>query len=167
SPLLRFAAAGGAPLVTFAVALAGGLLAVPILVRNRRSLLAAAALAALVGLAFLVPLSAPAGRPVTVAIVQGSVPRLGLDFNAQRRAVLDNHVRATIELAQKVGRHEIDPPDLVIWPENSSDIDPTVNPDAADAIDQAAQAIGAPILVGAVLDGPGDGVQNTALVWQP
>jgi len=167
SPLLRFAAAGGAPLVTFAVALAGGLLAVPILVRNRRSLLAAAALAALVGLAFLVPLSAPAGRPVTVAIVQGSVPRLGLDFNAQRRAVLDNHVRATIELAQKVGRHEIDPPDLVIWPENSSDIDPTVNPDATDAINDAAQAIGAPILVGAVLDGPGDGVQNTALVWQP
>jgi apolipoprotein N-acyltransferase len=55
----------------------------------------------------------------------------------------------------------------VIWPENSSDIDPTVNPDATDAINDAAQAIGAPILVGAVLDGPGDGVQNTALVWQP
>ena len=34
------------------------------------------------------------GEPaVTVAVVQGNVPRLGLDFNAQRRAVLDNHVR--------------------------------------------------------------------------
>ena len=40
-----------------------------------------------------------AGRPVTVVAVQGNVPRLGLDFNAQRRAVLDNHVDATIALA--------------------------------------------------------------------
>ena len=39
-----------------------------------------------------------AGR-CTVAIVQGNVPRLGLDFNAQRRAVLDNHVDATLALA--------------------------------------------------------------------
>ena len=101
SPLLRFAAVGGAPLVTFAVALAGGFLAVAFLQRSRKgAVVAAAGLVGLVGLAFLVPLSAPAGRPVTVAIVQGSVPRLGLDFNAQRRAVLDNHVRATIELAQ-------------------------------------------------------------------
>ena len=181
SPLLRFAAVGGAPLVTFAVALAGGLLAAagwPLLRGRARPRLAAtngpvpavAALGALVGLAFLVPLSAPAGRAVTVAIVQGSVPRLGLDFNAQRRAVLDNHVRATLELAQKVARHEVAQPDLVIWPENSSDIDPTANPDAADVIDTAARAIRAPILVGAVIDGgadPRDGVQNTALVWQP
>jgi apolipoprotein N-acyltransferase len=181
SPLLRFAAVGGAPLVTFAVALAGGLLASLALAQLRGSggkscgfyrpfpghFPEVAALVALVGVAFLVPLSAPVGKPVTVAIVQGSVPRLGLDFNAQRRAVLDNHVRATMQLAQKVGRHEIARPDLVIWPENSSDIDPTTNPDAAGLITAAAQAIGAPILVGAVLDGPGDGVQNTALVWQP
>ena len=36
---------------------------------------------------------------MTVAAVQGNVPRLGLDFNAQRRAVLDNHVRETEQLA--------------------------------------------------------------------
>jgi len=177
SPLLRLAAVGGAPLVTFAVGLAGGLLALLALrVADRvagpgRSwkLVAApvVAFAALPGIAVLVPLHAPAGKAVTVAIVQGNVPRLGLDFNAQRRAVLDNHVRATIELAQRVARHEIARPDLVIWPENSSDIDPTVNGDATEAIDEAAKAIGAPILVGAVLDGPGDGVQNTALVWHP
>ena len=39
---------------------------------------------------------------VTVAAVQGNVPRLGLDFNAQRRAVLDNHVRETLRLAEDV-----------------------------------------------------------------
>ena len=43
------------------------------------------------------------GEPaVTVAAVQGNVPRLGLDFNAQRRAVLDNHVRETLRLAEDV-----------------------------------------------------------------
>ncbi len=42
---------------------------------------------------------------VTVAAIQGSVPRLGLDFNAQRKAVLDNHVARTLALA------EASPPD--------------------------------------------------------
>src|SRR5262245_59251254 len=157
SPLLRFAALGGAPLVTFAVAAAGGLVALAV---TRRSWKAVPVLVALPLAAFLVPLGAPDGRAVTVAIVQGNVPRLGLDFNAQRRAVLDTHVRATVELAQKVADGRAPQPDLVVWPENSSDIDPIRNPDAAAAIDTAARAIRPPILVGAVLDGPETGVEN-------
>src|SRR3712207_4996688 len=35
------------------------------------------------------------------------------------------------------------------------------------AIDRAADAIGVPVLVGAVVDGPGDTVRNTAIVWDP
>ena len=42
--------------------------------------------------ALVPPLSGGAGTTVTIAAVQGNVPRLGLDFNSQRRAVLDNHV---------------------------------------------------------------------------
>jgi apolipoprotein N-acyltransferase len=55
----------------------------------------------------------------------------------------------------------------VIWPENSSDIDPLRNPDAAERIDEAARAIGVPVLVGAVLRNP-DGLttSNSALVWE-
>jgi apolipoprotein N-acyltransferase len=56
---------------------------------------------------------------------------------------------------------------VVIWPENSSDIDPYTNADAARQIDRAASAIDAPILVGAVVDGPGENVSNTAIVWDP
>ena len=50
----------------------------------------------------------PDGGPAyrNVALVQGNVPRSGLDFNAQRRAVLDNHVRQTMELAQAVAAGE-------------------------------------------------------------
>jgi apolipoprotein N-acyltransferase len=55
----------------------------------------------------------------------------------------------------------------VIWPENSSDIDPYTNADATRQIDRAAAAIDAPILVGAVVDGPGDYLSNTAIVWDP
>jgi apolipoprotein N-acyltransferase len=46
----------------------------------------------------LVPLPTD-GERVRVAVVQGNVPRLGLDFNAQRAAVLSNHVAATRQLA--------------------------------------------------------------------
>jgi apolipoprotein N-acyltransferase len=177
SPLLRLAAVGGAPLVTFAVALAGGLLAAAgwrlweQRARGRAPAVAAALAAgavAVVAVGLAVPLRAPSGASVTVALVQGNVPRLGLDFNAQRRAVLDNHVNATIALAERVAAGRERRPHLVVWPENSSDIDPLRNGDAAARIEQAARAIGAPILVGAVLVGPGEGeVQNVSLVWSP
>jgi apolipoprotein N-acyltransferase len=176
SPLLRLAVLGGAPLVTLGVAVAGGLLAAAVwrswrrpsrAVALRGAGLAAAAIA-LVAAAALIPAHRPGGPPVTVAIVQGNVPRLGLDFNAQRRAVLDNHVNATIALAGQVAAGAVAHPDLVVWPENSSDIDPLRNVDAAARIDEAAAAIEAPILVGAVLRGPGPNqVRNAGLLWRP
>jgi apolipoprotein N-acyltransferase len=109
---------------------------------------------------------------VTVAAVQGNVPRLGLEFNAQRRAVLDNHVRETVRLADEVRAGRAMQPQLVIWPENSSDIDPLENDDAAQQIAVAAQAIGAPILVGTVLAKPEWSPENpvstnTVIVWDP
>ena len=75
---------------------------------------------------------------VTVAAVQGNVPRLGLDFNAQRRAVLDNHVEQTLRLADEVHAGRAQQPQFVIWPENSSDIDPLANADARERIQSAA-----------------------------
>ncbi|OKI67412.1 apolipoprotein N-acyltransferase [Micromonospora sp. CB01531] len=176
SPLLRLAALGGAPLVTCAVALAGGLLVTAAWRDWRRPAGhwrpvagLAAALAALLAAGSAVPVGVRGGGDtVTVAIVQGNVPRLGLDFNAQRQAVLNNHVDATLRLAQQVTAGTQRRPDLVVWPENSSDIDPLRNPDAADRISQAADAIGAPILIGAVLLGPDAGqVRNAGLVWRP
>lgn len=104
-------------------------------------------------------------RVITVAAIQGSVPRLGLDFNAQRRAVLDNHVRRTEELAQAVAAGAAEKPDVVIWPENSSDIDPLRNADAAALITRASERIGAPILVGAVLVNGDRTTTNSVIVW--
>jgi apolipoprotein N-acyltransferase len=113
------------------------------------------------------------GEPaVTVAVVQGNVPRLGLEFNAQRRAVLDNHVRETMRLAEDVRAGAAPQPQLVIWPEDSSDIDPLMNTDAGQEIAEAAAAVRAPILVGTILEVPGrmqetPDFTNTVIVWNP
>ncbi|ROT29843.1 apolipoprotein N-acyltransferase [Micromonospora sp. HM5-17] len=177
SPLLRLAALGGAPLVTFGVAFVGGLLTVAVwrpwrrvtVAGGGRAVALVAGAVAVVAAGLLVPVGVGSGAgTVTVAIVQGNVPRLGLDFNAQRQAVLNNHADATIALARRVAAGAAPRPDLVVWPENASDIDPTREPRAAARISEAADAVGAPILVGAVLLGPGEGqVRNAGLVWMP
>ncbi|EME22134.1 apolipoprotein N-acyltransferase [Rhodococcus triatomae] len=188
--LLPLASIGGAPLVSFAVALTGtGLAALVVAVLDTRRpmlrWLAPAATAAVLrwlapaATAAVLPLVAIALAPtvpgmadaesgtVTVAAVQGGVPRLGLDFNAQRRAVLDNHVRQTLELATDVDAGTVPQPDLVIWPENASDIDPFRNADAAASITAAARAVDAPILVGTVLVRADGSTTNTVVVWDP
>jgi apolipoprotein N-acyltransferase len=183
-PFTGLAAYGGVPLVSFAVALTGALLAAAVLAAARGArtggtaglragVLAMAGVLAvpLIGTLAGLPLAGSSlteGGPTrTVAVVQGNVPRAGLDFNAQRRAVLDNHADQTQELAAAVARGDAAQPDLVIWPENSSDIDPYSNADAGAVITRAARAIGAPILVGAVVEGPGRYISNTGIVWDP
>ena len=190
TPFTALAAYGGVALVTFAVALTGSLVAralLPLLrgkARGSRWSAGRAAPGRRLGARIAAALGVPAvglvagiglpsgdlaadGPAVTVAVIQGNVPRAGLDFNAQRRAVLDNHVAATKALAEQVAAGEQPAPDLVIWPENASDIDPLVNADAARLIDQAAVAVDAPILVGAVLVGPGEKLRNAGIVWDP
>ncbi|MFC8045978.1 apolipoprotein N-acyltransferase [Nocardia sp. NPDC057353] len=178
---LPLAALGGAPLIGFAVALTGTCLATLLTAARhrfrapvRRSALAAAAAAVvllpLTGLALRATMPAPedGDGTITVAAVQGSVPRLGLDFNSQRRAVLDNHVRRTEQLAAEIAAGRAPRPDVVIWPENASDIDPLRNRDAAAAIAAAAREVGAPILVGAVLiNADRKTTTNSVIVWDP
>ncbi|GAA3464067.1 apolipoprotein N-acyltransferase [Saccharothrix longispora] len=164
---LPLASLGGAPLVGFAVALTGFGLAhlgrdwrvgAPLVVLPLVAGLAATALVR----------TDPDQGEVTVAAVQGNVPRAGLDFNSQRRAVLDNHVERTLELAADVDAGRAPRPQLVIWPENSSDIDPFRNVDAAAQIQRATEAIRAPIAVGAVVVDRADNLpRNTVVLFEP
>ena len=192
-PLLAIAQVGGAPLLSFAVVLIGfSLAAITFEVvkwwrHNDDSHTAAPPAVVLPGVCISAVLLGTAlaslpvrhsgvgagdDRSITVAVVQGNVPRLGLEFNAQRRAVLDNHVRETLQLSDDVHAGRAPQPMVVIWPENSSDIDPLANLDARDEINTAATAINAPILVGGVVAGPGYSPDNpvstnSMIVWNP
>lgn len=169
SPVLAYASWGGAPLLslltaTIGVSLALGLLAARRLAVGSTALRVGAALAVVVG-GLLVPLpsGAEAGRLV-VGAVQGNVPTPGLDAFAQQREVLHNHAVGTHALLEQVEPGELD---LVLWPENGTDVDPQVDADAADEIDAAAQAVGAPMLVGTVEYPESGGRYNTAVLWEP
>ncbi len=189
-PLLPIAHIGGAPLLSLAVVLTGfslAAIALEIVGWWQRADHARPPAVVLPGVCISVVLLTTAltwpqvrqsgagaddDQSVTVAAVQGNVPRLGLEFNAQRRAVLDYHVRETVRLADDVRAGRAAQPMFVIWPENSSDIDPLANQDAADQISVAARAINAPILVGGVLAGPGYSSDNpvstnSVIVWDP
>ncbi|MFV0137538.1 apolipoprotein N-acyltransferase [Streptomyces sp. HMX87] len=176
---LPLAALGGTPVLGFAVVLCGfGLYeGVRLAARAHRTGAVPRGAAALALLSLAAPVvAALAARPLvtdaaetgtaTVAVIQGNVPRAGLDFNAQRRAVLDHHARETERLAAEVGAGRVARPDFVLWPENSSDIDPFANPDARDVIDRAAKAIGAPISVGGVVARDGR-LYNEQILWDP
>ena len=173
SPLATWASVAGAPGVTFAVATLGAALyAVARLVRRadlRRSVPTAAAVGAatiLVVGGFAIPRPTQ-GTPVPVALIQGNVPRPGLDFNAERRAVLDNHVRGTELAVQQLGERRPEDLSLVIWPENASDIDPFRNEDAQEVIRGAVSAASAPILVGAVVERSETTVANVSALFRP
>ncbi|MFD8412193.1 apolipoprotein N-acyltransferase [Streptomyces sp. NPDC059650] len=172
---LPLAALGGTPLLSFGVALCGfGLYGAVRAARHqpRRSVaaLAALAVAAPVGTALAArPLVSDAAEDGTAvaAVVQGNVPRAGFDFNAQRRAVLDNHVKRTVQLAEDVRAGRVPRPDFVVWPENSSDIDPFTQPDAYRVIDEAVKAVGVPVAIGSVLAPETGPLRNTMIQWDP
>jgi apolipoprotein N-acyltransferase len=173
-PIVRLAAIGGAPLVSFAVALGGGLLGYLVLTRRQRALWAVAALAVVIAGPLVITLptggTSAHGQPssVVVAAVQGNVPRLGLEEFAQRYAVTQDHLNETRLLAADVAAGRLPKPQIVVWPENATDQDPRTDPVAHAQVDAASAAIGVPLLVGAVINGPGPNhVQNAGIVWSP
>jgi apolipoprotein N-acyltransferase len=163
----------GAVGVSFLLALLGALLAWlvagPIAGEGSRRI-AALCLAALVGLLAvpaLLPWPAKAESRLTVAAVQGDVPGNGDDILYDFRQVTQNHVDATIDLARQVEDGAVQRPDLVVWPENSTAVDPFNDAETNAGIRAATSAIGVPILVGAIVDGQGRQVLNQGIVWDP
>jgi apolipoprotein N-acyltransferase len=187
------AALGGAPLVSFATALAGTALAALLLMlyrsasyrgvwRGRGSpdrrervgrvawllmggwmLLAVAV--PIVGQ--LVPLQTTAGKPIELAAIQGNVPRTGLDAYGQASAVLDNHIAVTDEYAALIAAGKLPQPVAVFWPEDADDVDPFQDAIAYSKLMQAAQAVHVPILVGSVVNVGAGQARNEGIVWDP
>ena len=106
---------------------------------------------------------------VQLAAIQGNVPRVGNELSAQRAAVLNNHLRTTEQLLSEIESGLTPEPDLIVWPESGTDIDPLVPGVAADAISDLASRSAAPILIGATTwyssGSEGEGPTNSGIMW--
>ena len=171
NPLGKLAAFVGIPALSFVVAFIG-VLVYAVLRRQSGLRLRAVALVAgvaIIGGSALISLpTAGDGKTVKAAMVQGNVPGKGLEFLGRARTVTRNHLNATLDLEKRVQDGTEMKPDLVIWPENSTDIDPYEDAETRADIEQAVKAVDVPILVGAITDGPGPNErQTTGIVWDP
>jgi apolipoprotein N-acyltransferase len=156
--------------VSFALALSGALLARLVLVRGRARLGAAGALVGVLALAAapaLAPYSPTVRGHATVAAVQGDVPGNGDDILYDFRQVTQNHVDATVALAADIAAGRVPRPDFVVWPENSTAVDPFLDDTTNRQIWAASAAVGLPILVGAIVDAGPRHVLNEGIVWDP
>lgn len=167
-PLLRLATLGGTVLVSGVVVILAHLL-VQLVIALRRGSVWRAGLAVCIGAVLVaagvvvaVDTRAEAGH-LRVAAVQGNVPGTGLDAFAVRRDVVARHAAGTTALSQQYEPGEID---VVLWPENAADIDPRADPATAELVDDAARAVGAPILVGAIRRDD-EHRYNDAVLWVP
>ncbi len=105
---------------------------------------------------------------MNVGIVQGNVPGRGIEALGRMRSVTNNHLSETVNLIARSRLGEEAIPDFILWPENSTDIDPTKDQITLRTVQAAAEIAGRPILVGAVMAGPGeDERQTSALWWDP
>ncbi|MCL3862796.1 apolipoprotein N-acyltransferase [Actinotalea sp. K2] len=169
SPVARWAWLGGAPLVSLLVVMAGVLLALALLSLRRVDVGQASAYLLLTvtvvlgGLVVPLDTKAEEGR-LAVGAVQGNVPNDGLDAFAQRRQVLDNHAAGTLALLDQVEPGELD---LVVWPENGTDIDPRRDDEARAIVDEVVRAVGAPTLIGTDEYPAEGGRLNVGLLWDP
>jgi len=180
APTVRWTAIGGPPFLTFLIALSGGCLAWVVIgtgasrrqgqswarARLWPALALAASVALAVGGAILPADQAAAGGPTAVvAAIQGNVPHArNLPDLWRATTVTQNHAVATERLAAEVRAGTVPAPDVVIWPENSTDQDPALNPFIFNTIATAVAAIDRPVLVGAVLQDP---VRNAGQLWLP
>ena len=146
-------------MTAYIVSLSG---AVALLLRQRPSVRVTAL--GLVTLALSLPLLIASveeaeGSGVRIALVQGGVDRIGLGAFGDRRVVMYRHAALTRTLLPNPNV------DLIVWPENSVDVDPYDDSEARAAIASTAEATGIPLLFGALLQ-DSDGRRNVSVLAQ-
>jgi apolipoprotein N-acyltransferase len=107
----------------------------------------------------------PRPRNAKVAVLQSEVPGDGTDVAANHRQITSTLLEQTRELATSANDAE-PAPDLVVWPENATAVDPATDEVAEDALLAAVKVFGAPVLAGSVTDGPSAATAfNQGIVW--
>jgi apolipoprotein N-acyltransferase len=139
---------GGVVLVAWVIALL-------VAIRSLGSLII---VVAILFLSSLIPKSVQSTGEVKIALVQGGVSNLGLDFNSKPREVFLRHLDQTRKLNEDV--------ELIIWPENAVDIDVKTNKDVYQQIVDASKLLETPLLVGGVTKSSA-GLNNQSMFFTP
>lgn len=149
-PLQFLYSSGGVVLVAFFLAL----------ISSARSVLNLALVCLVItGLSFL-PRIETTDQKSSIALVQGGVGKLGLDFNSEPKEVFLRHLQQTSKSVT------LDQVDLVIWPENAVDIDINTNKEVKNLIKDKSFFLETPILVGGVTRS-GDYLLNQSFLFDP
>jgi len=158
---------GGLSLLSFVMALLGALMA--LLVKHFRDRkLPKRAFVATALATMLIPVITPIGLTTeqsgekVIAAVQGNA-NAGLFSNVDKGTILQNHIDATELVFDSELAAEID---LLVWPENASDIDPLRSQSAREKIEAVAASVDAPFVFG-TLTVRGEESFNSTLLWLP
>lgn len=175
SSLGRLAPYGGTTLITVVVVFLAVLVRRACAARDasvvREHWFSRPALALIVAGAFIAPLAVTLPNQaengmLRIGVVQGDIALPGAQAYSREGEVTDNNVRASLELASSPELAH-DPIDLAIWGEGSVDRDPLAFPAIGQAVDRAATALDAPILIGYTNLNERDRVKNWLAVWDP
>ena len=148
SPLRSLFPLGGVVLVTFALAY----------VATIRRFKPFIFVSLLLGITHLIPSQVIKTASTDIFLVQGGVRNLGLDFNATPRQVFNDHLSVTKKILSQSN--------LIIWPENSVDIDLFKNTDIKNLILDQSKRLRTPILVGGVTQSD-QGLRNQTFLFNP
>ncbi|MBX3103876.1 MAG: apolipoprotein N-acyltransferase [Cryobacterium sp.] len=110
-------------------------------------------------LAVIPPFQSPVVGSLTVAAVQGNSDA-GLFAQRFPGETLNEHLAQTIKLfGRKI--------DLLVWPENASDLNPLKYPQAAEALDYVTKQLNAPLVTGTITGNAKGETFNSLLLWEP
>ena len=166
-PLANWSFWGGLSLLSFAIALLGALIAMFVFSLkakrvNRFPYAIAAAGIALIPVATPTTLFNPEVGTKVVAAVQGNA-KAGLFANQTPGTILQNHLDAS----ELIFRSDLaDEVDLVVWPENASDVDPLRSEIARSKIEAFSSRIDAPFTFGTITK-RGEESFNSTILWEP
>ncbi|MFM6939576.1 MAG: apolipoprotein N-acyltransferase [Rhodoluna sp.] len=170
SPLANWVYFGGQPALTFVIAFIGTSFvtwAIRVKLDGFKpfaTLITVSTILVLVAIPSLlkVPSEAEDGY-LTIAAVQGNA-NAGLFANVERGSILRNHLEATKLIDSKAAGRKID---LVVWPENASDINPLADAGTADTITRLVDGkLRVPLIFGTITE-RGDQLFNSSLLWKP
>lgn len=168
SPAVNIVGYLGMSGLSLLVALVGGLLATLWLARknvNSRAVLvsSSAAVALVMGPSLMPVGTTEKVGSLTLVAVQGNA-NAGLFSNLERGRILQNHLDATVAaMEQNAGEENVE---LIVWPENASDLDPLRHPEAERALESLVARYQIPITFGTITN-RSEKLYNTTMLWTP